>query len=490
MRPLLRTALASIGCAVLAACSDEPTSASRTPAVPRPSLETASSLALQVITGCDANVIKTIARRYANKSNDPLLTIIGDLGSAVRFGVNPTGNDKAFDALARIAAIRGTPAQKPGVTGAAFDSLVKRVIGCMEPKVYAGVEEPNPPTTGGGGGFKQALGDGWVFEVRGKPTGTYADSAGPAFERTIDATPDTWWAVDKVPGNTWATSINSTLTDCDGSPTVDTCDRVLIFGWRTQTFIESNARAGSSFEHRTLPKLNKSADPNTYFALAVDIGLCFADGTDVTTTQRVNHNSKFLALASTIDCNSYPTAITPTTGSLAFGALNPMRLAQRAAGFFGPQPLYAAAMFDGGSITGRPDDFSPSAVIDLSQVKLVFDPIEDSFVDSVLTSKTTPAHEVRVYAYSLDNTPIPGVNVVVRIAGNSSTISAFGGTSPNDSTVIYSDRVVAKGTPLGYARLTGVTLKKAGGYTLSAEVDVANFTSTPFNSLSFNIQNK
>jgi hypothetical protein len=149
-------------------------------------------------------------------------------------------------------------------------------------------------------------------------------------------------------------------------------------------------------------------------------------------------------------------------------------------------------MFDGGSITGRPDDFSPSAVYDLSQVKLVFDTIANTFVNTPLASTTIPPHEVRVYAYSLDAVPvlIPGVDVVVRIAGNSSTISFFGGTSSADAT-ITADSVIAKGTPEGYAKLTGVTITKAGGVQLSARVNVADVVGgNLFFSNTFNVQNK
>jgi hypothetical protein len=477
MRPLLRTALAAMACAVLAACSDEPTSASRTPSVLRPSLETVPvppPVYLQVITPCDINALKADARLYTNKSNDVLQTIIGDLGSAVRNGLSTAGNDKAFDGLARMAAIRGTSAQKAGVTGAVFDRLVKRFVGCMQPALYAGVLEPDPPTSGGGGGFKQALGDGWVFEVRGGTT----DADAAALERAT-STPSTWWAVDRA-DPTWVTS---TLTN-----------RVLIYGWRTGNFIESDARAGSSFEHRTLPKTNKpGGDDGADYAVNANVGLCFADDTQITGTQRVNHANQFLPLIlNGVRCGlTTPTAIIPTTGSLAFGRLNPMHLAQRAVSFFSPQTLYATSMFFGGSITGRPDDFSPSAVIDLSQVKLVFDPIANSFVDSVLTSNTSPAHEVRVYAYTLDNVLIPGVDVVVKISGNASTISFFGGTTPTDSTtIITADSVIAKGTLDGYARLTNVAVTKAGGFTLSARVNVVGVSSNPFNSLSFNIQNK
>jgi hypothetical protein len=499
MRPLLRTALASLGCAVLAACADEPTSAPTISRPLRPNLAVDEPVLIgtKVITPCDANALKTDARLYANKSNDVLLTIIGDLGSAVRNGLSSAGNDKAFDGLARMAAIRGTSAQKPGVTGEVFDRLVHRFLGCMQPSLYAGVFEPNPPTgPGKGAGFRQALGEGWVFEVRGKTTGDYADPSGAAFERG-SASAATWWGLDKVPGNTWATSITSSLTDCEafvGSPAAaDACDRVLIFGWRTSNFIPSDARAGSSFEHRTLPDVNKPADAGTDFLLSVDVGLCFADASQINElTQRVNHGSKFLALSDEMDCGTSAPTITPTTGSLAFGPLNPMRLAQRAVGFFRPQPLYAASMLDGGSITGRPDDFSPSAVFDLSKVKLVFDTVANTFINTPLKSTTTPSHEVRVYAYSLDAVPvlIPGVDVVVRISGNSSTISFLGGTSNADAT-ITPDSVIAKGTPDGYAKLTGVTITKAGGVQLSARVNVVGVVGgNLFFSNTFNVQNK
>lgn len=494
MRPLLRTALAALACVALAACSDEPTSASRTPTVVRPSLEVAAAGLLQVIRPCDINALKADARLYANKSNDLLLTIIGDLASAVKNGPSTAGDDKAFDGLARMAAIRGTSAQKPGVTGEVFDRLVKRFVGCMQQHVYANVQEPDPPTVPGtlGGGFKQALGGGWVFEVRGKSSGPYADPSGAAFERST-TTPQDWWAVD-APGGAWATAISSSLTNCTVAPIPAVCDRVLIFGWR-RDFIPSLARAGSAFEHRTIPDVNTPLEAGDDFTLAADVGLCVTDASPIEVnlaTQRVNHDSKFLELSDPIRCGltTPPPLVSQAHGSLAFRQLNPMRVARRAVDFLMPQ-LAHASMFDGGSITGRPDDFSPSAVIDLSQVKLVFDPIADGSISTALASNTNPSHEVRVYAYSIpDNQPIPGVDVIVKIAGNSSTISFFGGTS-SDSVTITPSQVTAKGTPEGYAKLTGVQLTKAGGYILSAQVNVAGVTgATLFNSLAFNIQNK
>ena len=121
---------------------------------------------------------------------------------------------------------------------------------------------------------------------------------------------------------------------------------------------------------------------------------------------------------------------------------------------------------------------------------LVFDTIANGFVNKALQSKA--GGTVRVYAYSLDNQPIPGVDVVVKISGNSSTISFFGREGPVvPGVTINPSEVIAKGGPNGYAELTGVTVTKAGGYTLSAQVNVVDVVGANlFNSLSFNIQNK
>jgi hypothetical protein len=453
----------------LAACSDQPTSAPTAPTLPRASVPAGVNGAALVLEGsCDINQLKADARAYANRSNDVLLSIIGDLQGLVRSPLdgNTQATDKAFDGLSRMAAIRGTSDQKAGVTGAVFDRLVRGFLKCMDPDVYAGALEPEPPA--GGVGFRPALGPGWVFEVRGKDA---TDGMGAAYERSSpdNTPPDTWWGAWPNAA-TWAEAIQSTVT----------ADRVLIYGYKTNFLEIGGGKVGNSFEHRTIPQTNKLPATNPTFVLSATLGLCFFDGNQVKDEYRINHANTFLPLASTEFTCSTPTPFTAVpASSLAFGRLNPVAMAQRAAGFFMPRPLYASSAFFLGIVTGTRDDFSPSAVYDLSQVTLSFDHIDDGFINTALTSGGNP---VRVWARSPSGAPIPGVDVTIRIAGNNSTISFLNGSQTS---------VTFPGTADGYAVLTGLSLSKAGGYQLSAEVNVAGVVGAfPFLSDQFTIQNK
>src|SRR5688500_13141717 len=127
MRSLLRTSLALCAAsAVLAACTDQPATA---PAV-RATIPRAAN-ALLLTGGCDVTQLKADARAYANRSNDVLVTIAGDIGGLTRNGVTAASTNKAFDGLARMAAIRGTSAMNPEVTGVVFDRLVRGFLKCM-----------------------------------------------------------------------------------------------------------------------------------------------------------------------------------------------------------------------------------------------------------------------------------------------------------------------------------------------------------------------
>ena len=148
--------------------------------------------------------------------------------TAVTAGSVSGATDKAFDGLARMAAIRGTGDQKAGVAGAVFNRLVHRFLGCADPAIAAGADEQN---------FGGALGAGWVFEVRGKASGQNADPAGGAYER---GSTGNWWAAEAA--GTWADAITtSTLT----------AERVLIYGYETSFLNVSGRFGGSSFEQGT-----------------------------------------------------------------------------------------------------------------------------------------------------------------------------------------------------------------------------------------------
>jgi hypothetical protein len=451
MQSQLRSVAAICAAAItLMACSDRPASTPTSPVTTRPNASVTAT-GLTTLT-CDINALKSDAREYAKSGGDQLFKIIGDLQTAVNTGP-VTATDKAFDGLARMAAIRGTGDQKAGVAGAVFNRLVQRFLGCADPAIAAGADAQT---------FGGALGAGWVFEVRGKATGQYADPAGGAYER--GSTSGNWWAAEAA--GTWADAIGtSTLTG----------DRVLIYGYRTTDFLNVSGRfGGSSFEHRTIPKIAAGT-----FALSVNVGLCVPDGTGITSTQRLNHNNQLVPL-STLTCAT-PTGFTATTGSLALG------LAKRAWGFLAPQPAYAA--FAVGSVGGAVSELSPSAVYNLGSVSLGdLGTIVDGRNTTVLaTSASVPGYGKSVIIRAKDGTtPLQGVPIEMSIAGNNSSIAFFNvnNASTNVATVTRTTDVN------GYASFGDVKLVKAGGYILDFRVNFDGVTGAATPSNSFNIQNK
>jgi hypothetical protein len=258
MRSLLRSALAFGVAGVLAACTDEPTSAPTGPTVPS-AITSARASGILLNVPCDANLLKTYGRGFASKSNDQLLSLIGDLPAAVKADGGTPGvaaTDKAFDALSRIGVIRGTSLMKPDAGKANFDLLVRGLLNCTATAVTAGADEPP------GNSFGAALTKGWVFEVRGKNT---ASEAGGAYERGYT---DSWWGARPKTG-TWGDAIVSILTD-GRNPAKPLGERVLIYGYRSSTSTVPG-RLGSTFEHFSIPKIN-----NTSFDVTATLGLCFA----------------------------------------------------------------------------------------------------------------------------------------------------------------------------------------------------------------------
>lgn len=457
MRSLLRTALAlsSVG-VVLAACTDQPSAAPTAPAAPRALPITPNALAIP--STCDVNALKTYARGYANKSNDALLSIIGDIPTAQKAD-KPTSTgaatDKVYDALSRIAAIRGTSAQKSDATAAAFDQLVRGLLACTNPSVVSATT-PEPA-----GGFGGALGRNWAFEVRGKPP---TDPSGGAYERgSID---NSWWAAWPKEG-TWAEAITSTLTN----------DRVLIYGYRTSTSPVAG-RLGSTFEHFSIPFID-----HTSFSLSATLGLCFGDASQITGSPRLNHDKEFLPLPLV-----QPTCETPvawTLGALAFGRVSPMQLAQRAVGLFLPQTLYASTLFAGGGVTGSPDDFSPSAVWDLSTFSLSGLGIitDGKTSDQIHVAGNQPV-TLNVTITGGGNAP-EGTPIVASVVGNNSTIAFF---SDNNGTALPTATRYVDAS--GIVSFAGVRLTKAGGYQIAFQVALDGLAGPQTISNSFNIQNK
>jgi len=165
-----------------------------------------------------------------------------------------------------------------------------------------------------------------------------------------------------------------------------------------------------------------------------------------------------------------------------------MRLAQRAATFFAPRPLYAATAFlGGGSVTGSPDDWSPSAVYDLSAYLLKdLGTIADGNLKKDLALKTgggAPTINVRLTSDSTKNAA-NGTPVVMSIAGNSSTIAFFSDNGADPTTTVT--RYVKD----GQVTFNNVRLTKTGGYKLAFQVAFDGVSAFTIFSNSFNMQSK
>jgi hypothetical protein len=469
MRPLLRTSLALCAAsAVLAACTDQPASAPTGPTVLRAPSFAASPLGNSGV--CNVTDLKAYARAYAKKSNDLLVSTVGDIQGLLTKNGGPTvaSTDKAFDGLSRVAFIRGTSLQNPSVTGDQFDALVKGFLNCMLPIVYENAAELT-------GGFGPALGKGWVFEVRGK---TAIDTDAGAYERGYTAE---WWGA--WPNTTtWAGAITSSLTDGAQPEPASIDKRMLIYGYRTSNLAGGQV-GGTSFEHRSIPKIINAAGA-TQFKVAATLGLCFFTTPNTISSSRLNHADKFLTLPTAQPVCDAPVTDFVSAGGYAFGRMNPMRLAKRAAALFAPQPLYAAtAFYGGGSVTGSPDDWSPSAVYDLSAFLLKdLGTIADGSLKKplALTTGGAPTINVKLTADTTKNAA-DGTPVVMSIAGNSSTIAFFSDNGAQTSATVT--RYVKDGK----VTFENVKLTKTGGYKLAFQVAFDGVSAFSVVSNSFNM---
>ncbi|HET6679743.1 MAG TPA: hypothetical protein VFG84_00960 [Gemmatimonadaceae bacterium] len=390
-----------------------------------------------VVTGiCDINALNAGARDFAASNQDALFTIIGDLRQLVKFGATAAGTDKSFDGLARLAAMRGTSAQKSGATGATLDALATGFLSCMESSVQGTV----PPDFNVAG----ATGPGWMFEVRGK-SGVDAESG--AYERGAS---DSYWAAEAPSG--WSASLDPL------SPS----KRFLVYGYRILDFLPNDPTVGSAFEIRTIPTI---ASGQIVLDSAFHIGLC---SLDATATLRVQHKNDILLLKP-LDCAPPPAFAL----AASFG--------EQLVNFFAPRPLYA---FFIGAVGGAESELSPNAVIDMQAVTLSFvQPIADGQVSVAMADGNGAPVAVSVTTQS--GTPLPNVVVTLAIAGNNSAIAFFqDGSAPASATVSRTTNA------LGVATFDNVFITKAGGYVLQVSGAFDGVAGAPQLSNPFNWQNK
>jgi len=444
----------SVAAIALAACTDRSTTTPTSPSAPIAPRASVSTAALATLA-CDFTALKADVRDIAASNKDPLFTIASDLQSLSKNGPNAAATDKVFDGLSRLAAMRGTSALRVGVGGAVFDRLTRRFLGCAEAYVVAGAEDQD---------FSAALGANWMYEVRGK---TGVDPETGAYERGATGS---YWAAE-AGGATWGATL--VVTAPAG---VTATDRALIYGFRRTDFFTNDPKAGTAFEHRTIPAIGTGA---LSLSPGIKIGLC---NVELNSTLRVQHITTVLPKTA-LACDPPPVFGQATTSTATvLAALNPASIARRAIGFFTPQPAYAA--FAGGSVGGAVSELSPSAVIDMQQVTLKFVfPIVDGNNSTAL--KGSDGGAVKVLVTTKGGTPLPSVTVTLAVAGNSSVIAYFSDNGAAATSTV--NRVTGAN---GVATFTGVSLTKAGGYQLVATGTFDGVAGQPVTSNSFNIQNK
>ena len=458
MRPLLRTLITfSAASVALSACTEQRSSEPTAPGSLRPSF---AFTALPAV--CDINALRTYARAYFAKTNDPIFKVLNDLSKLTDPALK---TDKAFDGLSHVAAARATTRQLSTATGEVFDSLVKGLFGCME----AYVRDAAPTTVD----FAPYFPTGTLFEVRGGS----ADPAGGAYQRK-NTGGNPYWGVE-APGSGWATLLAGSGYS-----------RILVYGLPNAAFLNTNGRVGSGFDVHTIPIIGTDQDEAP---ITVNVGLCnilFETGA-FPGNRRLNHDNEYeeyLALG----CQRPPEL---AAASEQPSLLNPRALAQRAIDFFGPQPLHAAVAL--GIVGGGVGELSPFAVYDLSAVQLGS---LGFILDGNNTSRLRVSTAISGYGDSLvvqatsagGGAPLEGVPIQMSIQGNSSNIAFFGvpnGTATD--TVVTVTRITK---PDGYANFGDVRLLKAGGYIVNFRV----FFVDPFGDVAgpvlpsnpFNIQNK
>ena len=429
----------------LSACSDD-----RAPTVTAPPpVRVSSSLSLV----CDPASLTSLASAYAASPNDPVFGIIAALGPYA-FHPGPVATDLAFDGLSRLAAMRGTSAQKSGATGATFDALVKGFLGCTESYIASTV----PATFS----VANALGSGWMFEVRGDNSqdppvaGAYARGSVP------------FWAAEPQSGKTWGNSLKVTAPS-----TTTATNRVLIYGFRQTDYTTLDPKVGNAFELLTVPTI---ASGVLALTPAINIGLCQVD---LTETARVQHVVSILPEEGLTCAN--PPAFS-AMASLNKSFLNPTWLAAKAVGFFAPRTLEAAMVI--GSIGGAVSELSPSAVIDMQEVDLDFTlTVKDGNKSEPLQAAN--GGPLKILVDTKNGSPLTAATVTLSIEGNRSSHAYFqDGNNPPSATVTRTT------DQSGVATFAGVTVTKPGGFRIIATGNFDGVEGVPATSNLFNIKNR
>lgn len=392
---------------------------------------------------CSSPATHAAARKFFASGSDPIFPILRAQATARGSGKLALATDLGFDALAQVAAARGTKRQKG--TGADAEVVVRGIVGCMA--VGQLPEE-----------FDVAAAiDRGIFEVRG---GKH-DAGGPALAFAAAPRsrefPSTQWGIEAPFG--WAATFG-------GKPS-----RYLVYAWPrpVPTFtderpsVDASNVAYTGFDIFTLP-----ATPGLAFAQPLRPGIC-AEPQDAGLPNRLLHGDPeaplILALSPLEFCDG--DAIASASGGSG--------MLRRLASLFLPREAHA--YFFGG-VGGLASSLSPfgSVQVDMSEAQLVYT------VQPTPDGQNTPAQLTRGEPFTLqlrlttrNGTPIEGASVSVAVQVNRGKPVVLGGENP-----VLTDED-------GRATFS-LTLSKNGGYRLESRARLGEMTTPPVVSSLFTVK--
>ncbi|MDB4883615.1 MAG: hypothetical protein JWL95_2381 [Gemmatimonadetes bacterium] len=421
--------LVGLGTLALAACG---TDRRESPLLP-------TSVSLSVApSACSFTSMHADAASYFSSASDPVFGAIAAMESLVNHGGSASAiNDAGFNVLARVAgalessgAIGGTPS-----TG---DLLVKDVLRCSTIGSVAT-----------GFSFADALGPDGLFEVLG---GTHDEPANIGTSRSVTSRGASVYGAEPQTGQTWAGSVGGT--------------RFLLYGYlippSSFVTVESLAPGGFAFELSALPVVT--------FSPRIEAGACTAG----TGRFPIQHTTTILP-------NVYLDFCPATSASTRRTENRFLSLVERASGWFAPKELYAMAA--GGGSGGLISGLSPFAPVDVDASKVALTSVQtitdkhlnEPFTVVISVRTTTPAPAGSPHGMH-DGTPLADIPVSLHVNRNNGSWTHPGPT-------------LAVTDVNGRATFTGLSVDKAGGYTLVATAPVLGATLTVTTN-PFHVQNR
>ena len=367
------------------------------------------------------------------------------LRDAVRAYADVSGSDSIFNyirdmstdaygqgmnGLARLAQIRAEGPKKAGATAAQGATAAVEFLKCMPVgDVQDGIAVL----------LQQAMGAGGMFEVptTGSDASIYSrGETGPYFWAAKPDAPKKWGEL--------------------------TGQRYLVFGYEINS--------GTGFDYNVVPRLGQAGMPAT-FASSLVIGACGTFATAI----RVNHDGEIL-----FDEDMLPICDTPAPPLASLSGFGPTfaSLVRKSLNVFAPQTAFAF----GGGVGGAVSELSPTTLPTVTpKIEYAPQPANNKAVGDALGIK------VRVFTGAdwATGTPLNNADVTLTVTGNSGLAALL-----FDPTTGQACFQVTRKSVNGVADFSTVSVRKAGGYNLTAAADFDTLDSDPLVSDLFNVKNK